>query len=92
MVRVSDLVACDRSLTCRHRKLRENVSRLSRQDVVDYLAVHIGQADVAPAEAEGQTLVVQTELMENGGVYVVPLKRIRCSMRLTVCHGGSCSA
>src|SRR5262245_49226994 len=44
---------------------------MSRQDVVNQFAVHVGQADVAAAETEGQPLMIQTELMENGGVYVV---------------------
>ena len=43
----------------------------SRQDVGDDLAVHIGEAEVAAAEAEGQAFMIQSHEVQDRGVQVM---------------------
>src|SRR5439155_3547235 len=43
------------------------------QDALDHLAVHVGQAHIAAAEAEGELLVIDAEQAEHGGMQVVNL-------------------
>ncbi len=43
----------------------------SREDFVNHLSVHVGEAHGAAAEAEGGAAVVETEEVEHRGVQVV---------------------
>src|SRR5206468_1981305 len=42
-----------------------------RQDALDHVPLHVGQAEVSPLELEGQTRVVDTQAVEDRGVQVV---------------------
>src|SRR5436190_1630408 len=48
----------------------------SLEDWVHDLAVHVGEAEVAALEAEGEPRVVDTEGVKDGGVEVVNVHRI----------------
>ena len=48
-------------------------TKCSRQNLPDHLAVHVGQAHVAAAEAVGQPLVVDAQQVQHRGVQVVDL-------------------
>lgn len=39
-------------------------SRMLRQNILDYLAMHVGQAHVAAAEAHGQALVIDAQKVQ----------------------------
>lgn len=43
----------------------------SGEDLVHDAAVHVGEPEVAPLEPVGQPLVVEAELMQDGGVQIV---------------------
>ena len=51
--------------------------RASRQQVADHVAGDVGEAEVAAAEAIGQPLVVDAEQVQDGGVQVVDVDRVR---------------
>src|SRR5438046_8556845 len=59
----------DRATNSRTARLR-GLSH-GAHDLGDQLARHVGQAHVAPVEIVGESLVVDAEQVQQGGVYVV---------------------
>src|SRR5439155_10707498 len=53
----------------------------SRQDPAQNVSGHVRQTEVAPAIAIGQPLMVQPQQMQNGGVIVVHMARVRHNLR-----------
>lgn len=49
---------------------------VSDEDLTNHVAVDVGQAIVAALEAVSETLVVEAEQVENGGVQVVDVNRV----------------
>src|SRR5215472_5268518 len=46
------------------------------QDLHDHIAVDVGQAPIDAIMAEGQFLVVDAELMQNGGVQIIAISGV----------------
>ena len=65
----------DRSTMSASRPLQRAEPSLS-EDRLDHLAVDVGEPVVTPLEAEGQTLVVNAQLMERCGLKIVNVHRI----------------
>ena len=51
-------------------------SKLLRDDVADYLAVYVGQPEVATSVAVGQPFVVEAHQMQNRRVKVMDVHRV----------------
>lgn len=64
-------------LASRPGELRCHVTaEMLRQDLVDDMAMNISQADITTAKTERQLLVIDSQLMQNGGVDVLNHQRI----------------
>ena len=48
----------------------------SRQHVLDHIAMHVGQAEIATLEAIGQLLVIDAQAVQDRGVQVVNVDRL----------------
>ena len=67
-------------------------SRMLRQDVVDDVAVDIGQPEVAAAVAISQTLVVESDQVQNRGVQVMDVDLVLGDVKAELVGGTiSCS-
>ena len=71
-----DFVPAQSSTSGRSRRRDCNTKKLSGQQLVQHLAVHIREAEVATLEFEGEFFVLQTEEMQNRGVEIMHVGRI----------------
>ena len=71
-VRRTGCLKYDCSETGRRREQRVDDSIISsRQNLLHHLPVHIGQAVIAAAEAEGQAFMIQSHEVQDRGVQVM---------------------
>ena len=64
-----------------------SLSHTLGEDALDYLPVHVGEAEVAALEFEGELFVVDPELVEDGGLEVVDVDLVADGVEADVVGG-----